>query len=72
MGESVKTSSSEVLILDAIDLIEKKETKRTDLARIRNIVANEKTALSKDDVAAILSRLYTIIFRICYYWALYS
>ena len=58
MYETVKNPSSEVLILNAIDTIEKKKKKRTDFDRICNIIVSEKTGLSKDDVAAMLSRLH--------------
>ena len=58
MDETVKNTPSEVLILDAIDLIEKKKKKRTDFDRICNIVVSESTGLSKDDVFAILSSLH--------------
>ena len=57
MYETVKNTPSEVLILDVIDLIEKKKKKRTDFDRICNIVVSESTGLSKDDVFAILSSL---------------
>ena len=57
MDETVKNTPSEVLILDVIDLIEKKKKERTDFDRICNVVVSESTGLSKDDVFAILSSL---------------
>ena len=58
MDESVQHPPSEVLILDAIDLIGKKKRKGTDFDRICNIVVSEKTGPSKDDVVVILSRVH--------------
>ena len=58
MSKKGKIQSIENEILAAIDFIEKKMKKRTDLERICKLVVSDQNGLSKEDIVNVVSQMH--------------